>query len=91
MRTIKLIANLRDIAGAREIDVPFENGGTVRDLIRAIESVCPPLAEKIFRDGQLTGLVHVFVQGRNVEWLNGLDTVIEDTEDLMLIPPVAGG
>jgi molybdopterin synthase sulfur carrier subunit len=92
MRTIKLLATLRDLAGAREIAVPFENGGTVRQLIHAVREVSPELGAKIMdQNGQLTGLVHVFVHGRNIDWLQGLDTVVDESDELMLIPPVAGG
>ena len=92
MRTITLFATLRDFVGAKEITVPFESGGTARDLIRAIQQANPALGDKIAdRDGQLTGLVHIFVDGRNIEWLQGLDTVIRDQNELFMIPPVAGG
>lgn len=92
MRTIKLLATLRDLAGAKEITVPFENGGTVRELLHAVQQVSPELGAKILdQNGQLSGLVHVFVQGRNIDWLQGLDTVIDESDELMLIPPVGGG
>jgi MoaD family protein len=92
MRTIKLFATLRDFVGAKDITVPFESGGTARDLIRAIGQINPALGDKIAdKDGQLSGLVHIFVEGRNIEWLQGLDTVIADTDEVFMIPPVAGG
>ena len=92
MLTIRLFATLRDIAGSKTLAVPFESGGTVRDLIEAIWQVKPELAAKILdEDEELTGLVHIFVHGRNIIWLDGLDTVITGTDDLVLIPPVAGG
>ncbi len=91
-KTIKLFATLRDIAGAKEITVPLENGMTARDLVRAVTAAHPELGSKILNeDGELSGLVHIFVDGRNIEWLNGLDTVISEDTDLVLIPPVAGG
>lgn len=92
MRTVRLLATLRDLAGSREIDVPFENGGTVRELIVAVNAVCPQIGEQILDDaGEMTGLVHVFVHGRSVQWLEGLDTVITDSDELLLVPPIAGG
>lgn len=92
MRTIRLFATLRDFVGAREITVPFEAGGTARDLVEAIQRVNPALGEKIVDpDGQLSGLVHIFVEGRNIDWLQGLDTVIDDTAEVFMVPPVAGG
>ena len=64
----------------------------VRELIAGIRQVNPALGEKIAAsDGQLSGLVHIFVDGRNIDWLQGLDTVVTDQNDLFMIPPVAGG
>ncbi|MGF1506197.1 MAG: MoaD/ThiS family protein [Chloroflexi bacterium] len=91
MRTIKLLATLRDVAGTSRLDVPFDTG-TVHDLTAAISRVSPALAGEMLDDhGNLSGLVHIFVNGRNIEWLNGMDTVIEEGDSLTLIPPTAGG
>ncbi len=92
MTTIKLYANLREIVGGASIDVPFEHGGTVRDLLAALRRASPALAEQVAGpNGELTGLAHVFVDGRNVKWLDGLDTLIEPDASIDLIPPAAGG
>ncbi|HLV43416.1 MAG TPA: ubiquitin-like small modifier protein 1 [Aggregatilineales bacterium] len=91
MLKITLYATLREIAGGKTLHIPFE-GGTVRDFVAALAAEHPAIAEKLVDGaGQLTGEVHVFVQGRNVVWLDGLDTVIADGDEIDLIPPVAGG
>ncbi len=92
MKTLKLLATLRDVAGTKDITVPFENGQTVRDLILSIQGINPELGAAIVdTDGQLTGLVNILVQGRNTVWLQGLDTVIKDSDTVVLLPPAAGG
>lgn len=92
MINVKLFATLRDIAGEKAIDVPFEYGGTARDLVAAIEQVNPPLGREILdANGELTGTVHILVHGRNIVWLDDLDTVIEEGQDIDLVPPTAGG
>lgn len=92
MRQIKLFATLREIAGTKEISVPLPDGATVRDLMQLIGQISTALHDKIITpEGTFTGLVHVYVSGRNVEWLQGLDTVIRESDDVFLIPPVAGG
>lgn len=92
MINVKLFATLRDIAGAKEIDVPFEYGGTARDLVAAIEQANPALGHEILNDeGELSGTVHILVHGRNIVWLDNLDTVIEAGQDIDLVPPTAGG
>jgi molybdopterin synthase sulfur carrier subunit len=92
MKTIKLFAILRDMAGAKKLTVPFEDGGPVRDLIRAIGEVHPQIGAKLLDDdGQLSQVVHIYIRGRNAEWLQGLDTVIHEQDDVLLVPPAAGG
>ena len=92
MKTLKLFATLRDLAGARELTVPFKDGQTVRDLVRSINKANPVLGEEMLTvDGELTGTVHILVHGRNIIWLQGLDTLIRESDIVVLIPPAAGG
>ena len=91
-KTLKLNATLRDIAKSKTITVPFEDGQTVRKLVDDIGVQCPELAAEIVNDeGELTGLVHVLVHGRHIHWLQGLDTTIKDSDQVVLMPPSAGG
>ena len=72
--------------------IPFSDGQTVREMLRTVVDVQPALGPKIFdADGEMTGLVHVLVHGRNIMWLNGLDTVVRETDQIVLLPPSAGG
>lgn len=91
-KTVRLFATLRDIAGQKEITVPFEDGQTVRDFIATIDGMMPELGQEIVdENGELTGLVHVMVHGRNIHWLDGMDTRIKASDQLVLMPPSAGG
>jgi sulfur-carrier protein len=92
MITVKLLASLRKLAGDRELTVPLKPGGTVSDLLQAIGEVYPGIRAKVVdEDGELTGTVQVLLNGRNVLWLDGLDTIIDPEQTITLIPPVAGG
>ncbi|MEO1290914.1 MAG: MoaD/ThiS family protein, partial [Chloroflexota bacterium] len=54
--------------------------------------IMPELGHEILDEtGELTGLVHVMVHGRNIHWLDGLDTTIKSSDQLVLMPPSAGG
>ncbi len=91
-KTLKLSSILRDAVGAKELVIPSEDIHTVRDMIGVIATVNPTLDAKIIgQDGELTGLVHILVHGRNIIWLQGLDTVVSDKDEVVLIPPTAGG
>jgi MoaD family protein len=91
MKEVKLLATLRDVHGSSRLEVPFTTG-TTREMIAAIGEASPAVArEMLNEDGTLSGLVHIFVNGRNIEWLDGLDTEIKEGDQLTLIPPTAGG
>jgi molybdopterin synthase sulfur carrier subunit len=92
MKTVKLLATLRDIAGASQIEVSLDNVATVGDLIDAIGVVCPELKDMAIDEaGELTGIIHIMVNGRNIVWLQGMDTAISAADELCVMPMVGGG
>lgn len=92
MKTIKLFATLRDLAKTKEISVDVKHGQTVAEMIELIRADYPELAEEIINDkGEMTGLVHVLVHGRHIQWLDGLNTPIKESDIIVLMPPSAGG
>ena len=91
-KTLKLFATLRDLAGTKEVSIAFQDGQTVRQLVSTIQTAVPQVGELMLNeDGTLSDAVQIFVHGRNVIWLNGLDTTIRDEDIITLIPPSAGG
>ena len=92
MKTVKLLAMLRDLAGANELEVPLTEGDTVRDLIEAVSAACPALRAKLVTaEGDLSSAAQIMVNGRNVKWMQGVDTPIAATDELCLLPMVGGG
>jgi MoaD family protein len=89
---IKLFATLRDMVGAKTLDIPLAHSGTISDLLDAIGAAHPALKTKMVDEhGHLNGVVHILVNGRNTMWLDGMDTVVHTDDDIALIPPAAGG
>jgi molybdopterin synthase sulfur carrier subunit len=92
VKTVKLLATLRSVAGAKEISVLVGADATVRDLLQAISQINPALGARILEDdGQLKRGIQLVVGGRHIDLLQGLDTPVADADNLMLIPPVSGG
>lgn len=92
MRKIKLFATLRDITKQKEIAVNTHDGQTVAEIIETVRLDYPELVEQILDPkGELTGLVHILVHGRNIEWLDGLQTIVKESDILVFMPPTAGG
>ena len=60
--------------------------------MHAIGAANPALAERLLDSQQdLNKGVQVLVNGRHIDFLNGLETPLQPTDSVMLIPPVAGG
>jgi molybdopterin synthase sulfur carrier subunit len=49
------------------------------------------LRERITQDGDLRRFVNVYVSGEDIRFQQGLETVIEDGDEVTILPAVAGG
>lgn len=89
---VSFYATLEPIVGERHADVPLPPGARVRDLVACLSERWPGLAEHLLEDGgELSRRVNIFLEGRNVRWLDGLETLIEPGQAVDIFPPVAGG
>jgi molybdopterin synthase sulfur carrier subunit len=89
---VKVYATLRIKIGQPKITVNAGPGDTVRDAIREVLERYPILTADVMSDDtELANHVNIFLNGRNVRLLDGLDTVIQNGQRLDLFPPVGGG
>lgn len=89
---IKVYATLRMKIGQSKIEVKAGPGDKVRDAIREVLERYPVLAPDVMsNDDELVNHVHIFLNGRNVRLLDGLDSVIQDGQRIDMFPPVGGG
>lgn len=88
--TVLIPTTLRSFTGNRSELVLA--GSTVAQVLESLVEECPE-AEKALFDGErkLRSFVNVFVDGRNVKELAGLETEVKDGAEVMLIPAIAGG
>ena len=90
---VKVYATLRPIVGDRRVDLPIEEGATVRALAAEMVERWPDLAPMMFDgDGELSRRIHVFVDGRSSRHLpEGSDTKLFSSNEIDVFPAVAGG
>ena len=65
-------------------------GSTVAEALADCVGREPRLRSRIFRDDGSVW-VGVFVNGRNARQGEGLETVLNDGDEIRLLPPIAGG
>jgi molybdopterin synthase sulfur carrier subunit len=89
---IKFYANLREMVGCKQIDLPLAPNTTVRAVLRQLSARYPELGQKLWDEDEVPrGFVKVLKEGRDIQHLQGLDTALAETDTLSLFPPVGGG
>ncbi len=92
IKSVRLSAGLRRVAGAKAVDVPTGPQTTARDLLRRLCETNPSLAHVILTpNGELADGIMMIVGGRHIDFQQGLETPIGAADDVMIIPPLAGG
>jgi sulfur-carrier protein len=89
MAAVRIPPTLRaEVGGARELEA---DGTTVAEVIDDLVDRYPPLAAQLLQDGELAPFVNVYVDGEDVRTRDGLDTEVDDDDQLILLPAIAGG
>ncbi|HDD64287.1 MAG: molybdopterin synthase sulfur carrier subunit [Thermofilum sp. ex4484_79] len=85
--TILFFATLRDKFG-KEKTVKLNRNST--RLIEVISKV-DGLKEEIVEGGSIKKMYKILVNGINVEFLDKLDTLVRDGDEICIFPPAGGG
>ncbi len=89
MSTIKIPTPLRAYTGGNaEISIQGETvGAALNDLTRQY----PDLKQHIYEGEQLRNFVNVFIGDEDIRYRDGLDTDLAPSDNLRIIPSIAGG
>jgi molybdopterin synthase sulfur carrier subunit len=89
---VKFFAGIRDKTGCKETNIPHEKD--VRALLYALSAKYGAgLQTKLLsEDGMRLGPgIIIFVNGRNLEHLGGIETPLQPDDVVLVFPVVAGG
>jgi molybdopterin converting factor small subunit len=89
MTEIRIPPVLRpEAAGKRSVAV---DASTVREALGQLVSEYPALESRVLEGEGVPSFLNVFVDGDDVRLLDGLETPVEATSTILLLPAVAGG
>jgi len=90
---VRLFGTLRSaVGGSKEIEVHVGGRRTARQLLDQLILSYPGLAQKaLAQSGELQAGMNLLVNGRSVRFLNGLDTLLHEDDEVALFPPLGGG
>jgi molybdopterin converting factor small subunit len=87
---VNLPTVLRAQAGG--VKVVTGEGSTVGEVLRSLEQEYPGLAGQVIDGGgSLHKFVNVYVNDDDVRYLSSLDTPVSESDELSILPAVAGG
>lgn len=88
--TVRLPRVLAHYAGGRA-EFRLE-ASSVREIVRQLGDAYPDIALRLCDDtGQLRNALNLFVNNRNIRSLEGSDTLLEDGDEVSIMPLMAGG
>ncbi len=87
---VKLFGHFRYITDGKEIEVEVQSH-TVQDVISSLVAAYPDLGRAILNDLEIKPYVNVMLNGKSVKDKAGLATIVKESDDLVLFPPMAGG
>ncbi|MDF0593139.1 MoaD family protein [Methanotrichaceae archaeon M04Ac] len=88
---VRAFASFREILG-KETDLDLEEASKVGDLLEILVSSHQGLGPAIFEeDGRVREYVIIMRNRERIDSLEGLATVLEEGDEVAILPPVAGG
>lgn len=90
MTKIHIPTPLRQYADKRST-VEVE-AGTVKDALAGLVSKHPDLRRHLYTDeGKLRAFVNVYLNDEDIRYLKKEDTAVEDSDNISIVPSIAGG
>jgi molybdopterin synthase sulfur carrier subunit len=90
MPTVKIPPVLRPKTGGEGEVVAA--GSSVGDVLTALAAAHPETRDQLFSDdGELNRYVNVYLNDEDVRVLDGLETSVDDSDTVVILPAMAGG
>jgi sulfur-carrier protein len=89
MPSIRVPSALRNFTGgAADVEVAAT---TVRDAIAELDRQHPGIAARLLDNGSVKPFIRIFVGTEDIGGLSGLETSLNDRDEIAIVPAIAGG
>ena len=90
MATVRIPTPLRKLtAGQEEVSAA---GATIGAVIADLDGSYPGIKARICDDdGNVRRFVNIFANDEDIRFLNNLDTPVKDSDEVSIVPAIAGG
>jgi sulfur-carrier protein len=91
---IYTVLELKKILGQREMEVSVPEGMTVKGLLSwMIDQWGEKVTPYVYQTGgdSLLPQIRLMINGRAIEFLSGMNTVLKDGDEFLILPLLTGG
>ena len=90
MASVRIPTPLRKLTN--DLEVVSVAGGTVGELLDSLDKAFPGLRERICDEqGNVHRFVNIFVNDEDIRFLEDRATPVKDTDEVSIVPAIAGG
>lgn len=91
---VRTILTIAKILGRGEVELSVPEGSTLKELIAALvnrwgEDLASSLLEA--KTQNVLPYIRLMVNGRDIAFLNKMETVLQNGDEILILPPVSGG
>ena len=88
--TVRIPTPLRRVTNGQ--DKVSVEGSTLGEVVGSLDAAFPGLKERLCDEqGEIRNFVNIYVNGEDVRFLQGLDSVTKPGDEISIVPAVAGG
>jgi MoaD family protein len=91
---VRTILHLKRIIGSGEVALSVPEGSTLEELLATmVKRWGTKLSSRLFESNGTIPLpsIRLMVNGRDIAFLNRMKTELQDRDEVLILPPVAGG
>jgi sulfur-carrier protein len=86
----KALAHLNN--GRKEVVQAMPDGSNLARLIDVLDAGMPGMRSVVFDSaGEIADSINIYVNGENIRYLQGADTILADGDKVSIIPAAAAG
>ncbi len=90
MPKVKIPGPLRKLVGNK--DELFIEGKTLREVVEKLGEINPEIKNRILdENGDVRRFINVYVNNEDIRFIKGIDTEVKDSDEISIIPAIAGG
>ena len=90
MAKVRIPTPLRKFPGGE--DEVAVSGSTVGQIVADMDGRFPGIRERLCEaDGRVRRFVNIYVNGDDIRFLANLDTAVKETDEVSIVPAIAGG